>query len=56
MTGKSAFASQAGQDVFLWRNIFAKMTLNGQRGFYVESGANDASTASNTLFYDKCLG
>ena len=33
-----------------------QMTLRGLRGFYVDSGANEPFYASNTWFYDKCLG
>lgn len=30
--------------------------MQGRKGFYVDSGANDATHLSNTLFFDKCLG
>jgi len=50
------FSSQHGQDLVIFRNIFIKFAMAGRRGFYIESGANDWSTISNSLFYDKCLG
>lgn len=48
--------SQFGQDIFTFLNLFKMYAMTGKRGFYVESGANDATSLSNTLFYDKCLG
>lgn len=48
--------SQFGQDMFLFHNLFAAKTLRGEKGFYVDSGANHWSELSNTLFFDKCLG
>lgn len=52
----SPTTSQAGQDVFVWRNLFSAMTARGEKGFYVESGSNDACWGSNTFFFDRCLG
>ena len=40
----------------MWRNYFAPLTLHGRKGFYVDSGANDYKSLSNTYFFDKCLG
>lgn len=48
--------SQFQQDLYLARNVFARMLIEGKRGFYVDSGANDPEKLSNTLFYDVCLG
>lgn len=47
---------QAGQDIFLFQNLFKYWPQEGRKGFYVEAGANDPRYLSNTLFYDKCLG
>ena len=46
--------SQFGQDMFTFHNFFKEMTLAGEKGFYIDSGANDATVLSNTLFYDVC--
>jgi len=51
-----AFGSQHGQDVYLLWNVFLEKVMQGQPGFYVESGANHWARMSNTLLYDKCLG
>ena len=51
--GRERPASQSGQDLFLWFNFFAQLTLAGRRGFYVDSGANSARHLSNTFFFDK---
>jgi hypothetical protein len=48
--------SQFEQDAFLFHNIFRYWPMQGRVGFYVDSGANDAVSLSNTLFFDKCLG
>lgn len=48
--------SQFQQDVYLSRNIFARGIVDGKKGFYVDSGANDATYFSNSLFFDRCLG
>ena len=45
--------SQAWQDWILYRNFFA---VHPRRGLYVDVGANDAVSISNTVFFDKCLG
>jgi hypothetical protein len=44
--------SQAWQDWILYRNFFANQT----EGFYLDIGANEAITISNTAFFDICLG
>jgi len=54
--GGGQHGSQNGQDLFIFRNIFARMAMKGQKGFYVESGANHWAKLSNSFFYDKCLG
>ena len=56
MKGSKPAASQDTQDVFVWRNLFLDRTIRGERGFYVDSGANDYRKLSNTFFFDKCLG
>ena len=48
--------SQWGQDAFLFFNLFKYWPMAGKRGFYVDSGANDARVISNTWFFDRCLG
>ena len=54
LSGKAG--SQNGQDMWLFQNIFKNYTLQGRKGFYVDSGANHWKDLSNTLFYDVCLG
>ena len=56
MNGTSAGASQHGQDVFIWRNLFLNDAIRGQKGYYIDSGANHYKKLSNTYFFDKCLG
>lgn len=48
--------SQFGQDMFMFYNLFAAKAMRGEKGFYVDSGANHWSDLSNTFFYEKCLG
>lgn len=48
--------SQFGQDLFLFYNLFKYWPALNKTGFYVDSGANDATVLSNTYFYDVCLG
>lgn len=48
--------SQFDQDVIVFRNLFAERAVKGEKGFYIEAGANHWMKLSNTLFYDKCLG
>jgi len=52
----SPTTSQFGQDVLMWRNYFSALTVRNEIGYYVDSGANDATWGSNTWFYDHCLG
>eukprot|EP01032_Pedospumella_encystans_P020135 gene20135-22883_t len=48
--------SQFGQDMFMFFNIFKYWPMQGKKGFYVDSGANDARKLSNSFFFDVCLG
>ena len=48
--------SQYNQDWFIFVNFLYTMTMQGRKGFYVESGANDHIRVSNTAFLDYCLG
>ena len=48
--------SQYNQDWFAFVNFFYQMTIQGHKGLYVESGANDPWRVSNTAFLDYCLG
>jgi FkbM family methyltransferase len=43
------FYSQIGQDEYLYNKFFKDI----KDGFYVDIGAHDGKTASNTLFFDK---
>lgn len=45
------YHSQHGQDKFIHQNFFP----NTQHGIFVEIGANDGVTFSNTLFFEKTL-
>lgn len=56
MKGTAISPAQQAQDVFIWRNLFVHMAFSGRKGFYVDSGANEAHHGSNTWFFDKCLG
>ena len=56
LTTLSGSSSQFAQDVFIYWNIFKYWPMNGRKGFYVDSGANEAKFLSNTYFFDKCLG
>ncbi|KAJ1428417.1 hypothetical protein B484DRAFT_309244, partial [Ochromonadaceae sp. CCMP2298] len=48
--------SQFGQDMWLFFNVFKYWPMQNRRGYYVDSGANDAVKISNSLFFDICLG
>jgi hypothetical protein len=48
--------AEYNQDIFLFHNFFKFWPANGKKGFYVESGANDALSISSSLFFDQCLG
>eukprot|EP00966_Prymnesium_polylepis_P266736 6162044-Prymnesium_polylepis.1 len=56
VNGSEPSPSEHAQDVFVWRNLFLKRTLRGEKGFYIDSGANRPVTGSNTWFFDRCLG
>lgn len=56
MLGNLRTSSQMGQDLFLWSNFFSRATIRGEKGFYVDSGTNNAVNLSNTFFFDRCLG
>jgi len=48
--------SQFAQDTFVFFNVFKHWPMRGRKGFYVDSGTNDAVLHSNTYFFDVCLG
>ena len=50
------FTSQFGQDAAIYYTFFAGKLARGQRGFYVDLGANKPRALSNTWFLDRCLG
>lgn len=52
MTIDAQFTSQAGQDQFLHEHFFK----NKHNGFFVDVGAHDGITFSNTHFFEKELG
>ena len=56
LKNKVGSTSQFGQDLFLFFNIFKYWPMEGMKGFYIDSGANDAFVGSNTYFFDVCLG
>jgi hypothetical protein len=49
-------ASQFVQVIFVFHNVFKYWPMQGRKGFYVDSGTNDAVEFSNTYFFDVCLG
>jgi len=51
-----AKGAQFEQDMYVWRNLFARQSARGERCFYIESGANAPHAGSNTWFFDRCLG
>ena len=55
LSRKTKGASQYEQDVFVFFNLFKFWPMQGLKGFYVESGANQAVVDSNTFFFDKCV-
>jgi hypothetical protein len=55
-SSNEAHGAQYSQDIFVFRNVFVEMAMAGNKGFYVEAGANHYRTLSTTYFYDKCLG
>ena len=66
MNGTSRGNAINGADAYIWRHLYARghdgwpevgrRDSPFYRGFYVESGANHWKLASNTYFFDKCLG
>lgn len=48
----SSFKSQAGQDKFVYECFFT----NKKDGFFLDIGAHDGTSFSNTYFFEKCLG
>lgn len=54
--GKAKWFSQAGQDWYLFHNIFKYNMETIKNGFYIDLGANDPLYISNTFFFDRCLG
>mmetsp|Transcript_18764 Transcript_18764/g.18868 ORF Transcript_18764/g.18868 Transcript_18764/m.18868 type:complete len:292 (-) Transcript_18764:85-960(-) len=56
LKSKSGTTSQTGQDLYIFFNFFKYWPMQGKTGFYLDSGANDATNLSNTYFFDICLG
>jgi hypothetical protein len=56
INGTATPYSQMAQDLVVWRSLFLQETLQGSKGFYVDSGANHPRDGSNTWFFDRCLG
>ena len=58
LRGEDTTFAQAWQDWILWHNVYKHRPelLEYGRGFYLDIGANHPTVASNTLFFDKCLG
>merc|ERR1712151_1314233 len=52
--GKPASFSQGWQDWYIYHNYFKGRQWGD--GFYIDIGANNPLTISNTAFFDKCLG
>lgn len=55
MRGQARSFAQAWQDWWLHHNLFGRRMTWGS-GVYIEVGVWDPLHASNTLFFDKCLG
>ena len=55
-TLQPTFVSQVGQDATIYYSFLAGKLARGERGFYVDVGANDPRVISNTWFLDRCLG
>jgi FkbM family methyltransferase len=58
-TGKvdrSAFKSDAGQDQWIIEHVFQKALSGGYRGFFVDAGASDGISASNTYVLERVHG
>ena len=56
--GENLTFSQGWQDWYLWHNLFRRRdnALQWGGGFYIDIGTNHPTQATNTLFFDKCLG
>ena len=52
----ASFTAQYGQDATIYYSFLAGKLARGERGVYVDIGANDARRFSNTWFLDRCLG
>ena len=50
------FTAQFGQDAVIYYTFLAGKLARGERGFYVDLGANNPRVLSNTWFMDRCLG
>ena len=48
--------SRLGEDSFIYKTFFQDKNITSDDGTYIELGAYDGSTESNTHFFDKCLG
>jgi len=53
LNGSEPSPAQHAQDTFAFHNLFASAA---DRGFYVDSGANEPMVGSNTWIFDRCLG
>jgi FkbM family methyltransferase len=51
---KKMYYGQCGEDEYLYQNYFKEDDT--ENGFFIELGAMDGITYSNTLFYEKYLG
>jgi FkbM family methyltransferase len=47
------FNSQYGQDAYIWRTLFAEKQRSG---FFVDIGAYDGATFSNSYFFERVVG
>jgi len=56
LQSRSGSAAQFGQDLTIYFTLFQQWSVEGRKGFYVDSGANHATQISNTVFFDWCLG
>ena len=56
--GDNMTFAQGWQDWYLWHNVYRHKESNlvWGGGFYLDIGTNHPTQASNTLFFDKCLG
>ena len=57
LRGEAYTFAQGWQDWYIWHNVFRHThSLEWGDGFYLDIGSNHPTQASNTLFFDKCLG